>query len=262
MMPAAKTRRDAATPTAPRAATSSNATEPASSSGPPSQGSNAMTPARSPEAISTAPPANAYGSSAQPPSTAPARASPYARAAGDAGQCEQQSHPEAEVRRAGPGGAGREHREQADGQQHRAAGQRGRTGGGRRPDRAAAPGALGDRLDDVVVLQLGPVVPGRHQVQHLAVAHTLRKETLGGRQRDAVGAAQQPAAVLLAVVGQALAGVPEHLGEQLGQGDVLRQRHVDAALRGADRDACQPDGHDRVRCFMPYFPSMVTRLRN
>ena len=44
-----------------------------------------------------------------------------------------------------------------------------------RPHRAAAAGALGDRLDDVVVLQLGPLRAGRHQVQHLAVADALRE---------------------------------------------------------------------------------------
>jgi hypothetical protein len=50
--------------------------------------------------------------------------------------------------------------------------------------------------------------------------------------------------VPLAVVGQALAGVPQHLGQQLGQRHMLGQRHVDPALRCADRDARQPDTHD------------------
>ena len=108
----------------------------------------------------------------------------------------------------------------------------------------AAARALGDRLDHVVVLQLGPVVAGRHQVQHLAVAYALREEALRGGQRDPVGTPQQPAAVLLAVVGQPLAGVPQHLGQQLGERHVLGQRDVDPALRGADRDAGQADAHE------------------
>jgi hypothetical protein len=80
-------------------------------------------------------------------------------------------------------------------------------------------------------------------VQHLAVADALREEPLGGGERDAVGAPQQPAAVAFAVVGEALTGVPEHLGQQFGQRYVLRQRDVDPALGSTDRDSCEPDAH-------------------
>jgi hypothetical protein len=83
-------------------------------------------------------------------------------------------------------------------------------------------------------------------VQHLAVPHTLRKETLRGGERDTVGAAQQPAAVLLPVVGQALTGVPQHLREQLSEWHVLRQRDIDAPLRRADRHPGQPNRHCRI----------------
>ncbi|GAB3951125.1 hypothetical protein GCM10027614_52610 [Micromonospora vulcania] len=43
---------------------------------------------------------------------------------------------------------------------------------------------------------------GRHQVQHLTVAYALRQQRLRGREQRAVGAAQNPAAVSFAVVGQ------------------------------------------------------------
>jgi hypothetical protein len=101
-------------------------------------------------------------------------------------------------------------------------------------------GALGDRLHDVVVLQLRPLGLGRYEIQHLAVAYPLREEPLRGGQRLAVGPAQQPAAVPLAVVGHALAGVPEHLGQQLGERYVLGQRDVDPALGRADRHPGEP----------------------
>jgi hypothetical protein len=101
-------------------------------------------------------------------------------------------------------------------------------------------GALGDRLHHVVVLQLRPLRLGRHKVEHLAVAYALGVEALGGGERLTVGPAQQPAAVPLAVVRQPVAGVPQHLGQQLGQRDVLGQRHVDPPRGRADRHPREP----------------------
>jgi hypothetical protein len=81
-------------------------------------------------------------------------------------------------------------------------------------------------------------------VEHLAVAYALREKTLSRGERDPVGAPQHPPAVFLAVVGEALAGVPEHLGQQFGERHMLGQRDVDAPGRRADRDPGQTDAHD------------------
>jgi hypothetical protein len=92
-------------------------------------------------------------------------------------------------------------------------------------------------------------------MKHFSVAYTLREKTLGRCQRNSVGAPQHPPSVFLSVVGEALAGVPQHLGQQLGERHVLGQRDIDAAMRSADRDPGKPDAHDS-------FPSMEGRLRN
>ena len=49
--------------------------------------------------------------------------------------------------------------------------------------------------------------------------------------------------MLLAVVGEALTGMPQHLGQQFGQRNLLRQGDVDPALRRTDRDSGEPDAH-------------------
>jgi hypothetical protein len=104
------------------------------------------------------------------------------------------------------------------------------------------PRALRDRLDDVVEFQLRPLGVGRHEVEDLAVAYALSEQALGRHERLAVGAAQQPAAVPLAVVGETLAGVAQHLGKQLGERDVLRKGDIDPPLRCTDRYAGESGG--------------------
>ena len=54
-------------------------------------------------------------------------------------------------------------------------------------------------------------------MQDVAVAYPLAAQALRGGQRGAVAAAQEPAAVPLAVVGEPDAGVLQQLGQQLGQ---------------------------------------------
>jgi hypothetical protein len=49
--------------------------------------------------------------------------------------------------------------------------------------------------------------------------------------------------MFFAVVGEALAGVPQHLGQQLGERHVLGQCDVDTPARSADRDSGQADAH-------------------
>ena len=57
--------------------------------------------------------------------------------------------------------------------QRRCRGDPGPTGRRAAPAAAAVPGAAGDGVDDVVVVQLGPLVPAGHQVQHVPVADLL-----------------------------------------------------------------------------------------
>jgi hypothetical protein len=49
--------------------------------------------------------------------------------------------------------------------------------------------------------------------------------------------------MFFAVVGEALAGMPQHLGQQLGERHMLGQRDVDPPARSADRDPGQADAH-------------------
>ena len=104
-----------------------------------------------------------------------------------------------------------------------------------------AAGAVGDRLDHVVVLELAATRAG--PARGAAPRRRVRPAAKGlrGGERGAVGAAQHPAAVLLAVVGEPLTGVPQQLRQQLGQRHLLRQRDVDPPMRRADGDPGQPD---------------------
>ncbi len=106
-----------------------------------------------------------------------------------------------------------------------------------------APGAVGDRFDDVVDLHLRPLLSGRDEMQQVAVAYALGVQGRPALERRAVRAAQDPTAVRLAVVGEPDTRVPQNLGQQIGQGYVLRQRDVDAAVRRADGDQGEASVH-------------------
>ncbi|GIF53651.1 hypothetical protein Afe04nite_81900 [Asanoa ferruginea] len=89
-------------------------------------------------------------------------------------------------------------------------------------------------------------------MQHISVAYPLRVQGLPTRERRAVGAAQDPTAVPLAVVGEPGAGMPKNLRKKISQGYVLRQRDVDAAVRCVDGDQGETGLHR---------PSSITWLR-
>jgi hypothetical protein len=76
--------------------------------------------------------------------------------------------------------------------------------------------AGGDRVDHVVVLELGPLRGARHQVQHLAVADAVRAECEPEVEQRTIGAAQHPAASQRALVGQLLTGVHQEPWHDLG----------------------------------------------
>ncbi len=59
-------------------------------------------------------------------------------------------------------------------------------------------------------------------MQHRTVADPLSGQRLPAGQHGAVGSPEQPAAVLFSVVGEPLTGVAQHLGQQLGEGHLLR----------------------------------------
>ncbi len=168
----------------------------------------------------------------------------------DQGQCERDESRPPPGRRRQRDVCQREHED------HGGHGQRAAAGGRATPRPAVSAGTARDGLDHVVVLELGPLGAARHQVQHLAVAHALRGEVAAGLQRRPGRPPQHPAAVALAVVGRALAGVPEDLRKQLGDRDVLREGDVDAPGPGTDRDPGQA-GSRRGR----HAVTSLTRLR-
>jgi hypothetical protein len=67
------------------------------------------------------------------------------------------------------------------------------------------PGAFGNHLDDVVVLQFRPLGPGRHEVEYRPVDDALLCQRGGRPQRRTVGAAEEPAAVARTLIGEPVA---------------------------------------------------------
>ncbi|GIE34182.1 hypothetical protein Ait01nite_072270 [Actinoplanes italicus] len=87
-------------------------------------------------------------------------------------------------------------------------------------------------------------------MEHLAVAYALGMKSLSGREGDAVAAPQHPPTVSFALVSEAFASVAQHLGQQLGQGHLLGEGHVDPPLRRTDRHAGQTDAHQAILPFV------------
>jgi hypothetical protein len=87
-------------------------------------------------------------------------------------------------------------------------------------------------------------------MENLAVAYALGMKTLSGREGDPVAAPEHPPSVPFALVSEAFAGVPQHFGQQLGQGHLLGEGNVDPPLRRTDRHAGQTDAHQAILPFV------------